>query len=106
MDLFSDGMGVVRGYQSLASICKKGYLRKPEKITSVSLRKYMATATSDVLEQVDIAKLLLMHDNGIVRSCVGKRLQDIQFSGRYTISNYATASLLIHFMDSRTGGVK
>ncbi len=36
---------------------------------------------SDVIERLEVAKILLMQDNGMVKECVGKRLQDIQFSG-------------------------
>lgn len=45
MYCFTVGSGVTRGYQSLASVCFKAGLKKPEKITSVTLRKYMATVT-------------------------------------------------------------
>lgn len=38
--------------------------------------------TSDVLERVDIAKILLIQDLGFVSNCRGKRLQDIQIEGR------------------------
>ena len=39
------GLGVVRGYDSVARACQAADLKKPEKITSVTLRKYMATVT-------------------------------------------------------------
>uniref|UniRef100_A0A8W8MQQ1 Uncharacterized protein n=1 Tax=Magallana gigas TaxID=29159 RepID=A0A8W8MQQ1_MAGGI len=42
--LFSNTrFGVLRAYDSLKAFCDKCYLKKPEKITSVNLRKYTAT---------------------------------------------------------------
>jgi hypothetical protein len=41
----SAGNGVIRGYTCLGTCCEKAGLGKPEKVTSVSLRKYMATVT-------------------------------------------------------------
>lgn len=40
--------------------------------------------TSDLLERVQVAKLLLIQDFGVVNSFVGKRLEDIQLEGRFS----------------------
>lgn len=37
--------------------------------------------TSDVLERVDIAKILLIQDMGLVAKYKGQRIQDIQIEG-------------------------
>ncbi|XP_038063286.1 uncharacterized protein LOC119733978 [Patiria miniata] len=107
----SRGFGVVRGYECLSKVCQRASLSHPGRITSVTLRKYMATisqvvnlsrseldwvcdhlghtvdvhrthyrARSDVIERIEVAKLLLIQDKGIVNQFVGKTLQDIQFS--------------------------
>ena len=40
---FIPGNGVIRAYDSLKTVCAEVDLLKPEKITSVNLRKYTAT---------------------------------------------------------------
>lgn len=39
--------------------------------------------TSDILERVEIAKLLLIQNMGLVSQYRGKQLKDIQVSGEY-----------------------
>lgn len=39
-------------------------------------------AVSDVIERVDIAKLLLILDNGLMAKYKGCRIQDIELSGK------------------------
>lgn len=43
-------------------------------------------ATSDVIERVDVAKLLLMMDAGDISKYKGKKLDDIQFEGKRLIN--------------------
>jgi hypothetical protein len=38
--------------------------------------------TSDIIERVDVAKLLLLQDLGLVGQFAGKRLKDIQMEGK------------------------
>lgn len=40
--------------------------------------------SSDILERVDVAKVLLIQDFGVVNQYIGKRLQDIQMEGGHT----------------------
>lgn len=39
--------------------------------------------TSDIIERVDIAKLLMIQDMGLVGRFKGKKLEEIQFDGSY-----------------------
>lgn len=39
--------------------------------------------TSDLLERVDVAKILLIQDMGLVGKYLGKKLQHIQLNGKY-----------------------
>lgn len=39
-------------------------------------------ARSDVIERIEVAKILLMQDKGMVNKHVGKKLSEIQFTGR------------------------
>lgn len=39
--------------------------------------------TSDIIERVDIAKLLMIQDMGLVGRFKGKNLEEIQFDGSY-----------------------
>lgn len=47
--------------------------------TRIHLDHYRAT--SNVIERIDVAKVLLMQDNGLIKQCAGKSLADIQFEG-------------------------
>lgn len=38
-------MGAIRAYDSLKTLCGEIVLKKPDRITSVNLRKYMATVS-------------------------------------------------------------
>ena len=42
---FAEGPGIIWAYESLQSLCQTAQLKTPEKITSVTLRKFMATVT-------------------------------------------------------------
>ena len=48
--------------------------------------------TSDLLERVDVAKILLIQDMGLVSKYRGKRIEDIQLEGK---SNFSTVQLLM-----------
>lgn len=50
--MYSGGLGVVRCYESLSAVCGRAGLEQPQKITSVNLRKYMATVTQVKLKLV------------------------------------------------------
>ena len=39
-------------------------------------------ARSDILERIEVAKILLMQDNGLTSKYVGKRIEDIQIGGK------------------------
>ena len=41
--MYFSGIGVIRAYDSLKKLCSEVALQKPEKLTSVNLRKYTAT---------------------------------------------------------------
>lgn len=41
--MYFAGIGVIRAYDSLKIMCQEVTLQKPEKLTSVNLRKYTAT---------------------------------------------------------------
>lgn len=54
------GEGVVRAYSSLSSICRRANLKEPEMVTSVTLRKYMATVTQvGIIAKSDDAALCI-----------------------------------------------
>jgi hypothetical protein len=40
--------------------------------------------TSDVLERIDVAKVRLIQDFGLVAKYQGKRIQDIQIEGNFS----------------------
>ena len=48
------GPGVYRGYNSLKSICEDAELQQGHKITSITLRKYMATMTQVSIDMVGL----------------------------------------------------
>lgn len=47
--------------------------------------------TSDLLERVQVAKLLLIQDMGVVGKFVGKKLEEIQLEGKFLYMYSATA---------------
>ena len=49
---------------------------------TVDVHRTHYRARSDVIERIEVAKLLLIQDRGIVNQFVGKTLKDIQFSGK------------------------
>ncbi len=48
---------------------------------TLNVHKEYYAQTSDILERVQVAKLLLIQDNGLVGRYHGKRLQDIPVEG-------------------------
>ena len=50
---------------------------------TVDVHRVHYRQTSDVIERVDVAKLLLIQDLGLVGKFKGMRLQDIQLNGEY-----------------------
>lgn len=48
---------------------------------TLDVHKSHYRARSDVLERIEVAKILLIQDRGLVKQFVGKRLEDIQFEG-------------------------
>lgn len=48
---------------------------------NVNVHKSHYRSRSDVLERLEIAKILMIMDHGVVNKYVGKNLKDIQFEG-------------------------
>ena len=48
---------------------------------TMDVHKLHYRARSDVLERIEIAKILLIQDLGVVDKYIGKKLEDIQFEG-------------------------
>jgi hypothetical protein len=55
-------------------------------------------AMSDVIERVDIAKILLIQDNGLVGRFHKKRIQDIQLEGK--LHNLNTERYIVYYPSS------
>lgn len=49
---------------------------------TVDVHKEHYRCRSNVIERIEIAKVLLLQDTGMVKNFVGKSLKDIQFEGR------------------------
>ena len=52
---------------------------------TIDVHKNHYRARSDVLERIEIAKILLIQDLGMVKDFVGKKMEDIQFEGRFLV---------------------
>ena len=52
---------------------------------TMQVHKINYRQTSNMLERVEIAKLLLIQDMGKVGQFFGKRLEDIQFEGKTAV---------------------
>ena len=52
---------------------------------TIDVHKNYSRARSDVLERIEIAKILLIQDLGMVKDFVGTNIEDIQFEGRFLV---------------------
>lgn len=71
---------------------------------TVDVHRTHYRARSDVIERVEVAKLLMIQDRGVVNQFVGKTLKDIQFSGKliqFEIGIFRLMKILIEYWQSQ-----
>ena len=55
---------------------------------TVDVHRAHYRSRSDVLERVEVAKILLMQENGLTNLYVGKKLEDIQLEGKLILDTF------------------
>lgn len=68
---------------------------------TMNVHKVHYRQTSDVLERVDVAKVLLIQDLGLVGKYQGKRIQDIQIEGNINSVPNTKSKYRVYLKDSK-----